>query len=196
MKLLIITAINVFEKEVKKILKKSGIKTFSYTDIKGFRDSTEESVESNWFASEMNENESLMFYSFADKEKTDFYNYEEKALKKPAILFPAEFFLEDVFGDCSISEKAFNIMILTKTEKDLFTEIRNRNVNEVKLLPESDKTGKVPYSILDENGKLNTESIKKIKILMGTKAYEKGVATLKNGSKLKFSSNTYAVENS
>ncbi len=86
-------------------------------------------------------------------------------------------------------------MILTKTEKDLFTEIRNRNVNEVKLLPESDKTGKVPYSILDENGKLNTESIKKIKILMGTKAYEKGAATLKNGTKLEFRSNVYAEKN-
>jgi hypothetical protein len=74
-----------------------------------------------------------------DIEKNDFYNYEEKALKKPAILFPADFFLEDVFGDCSISEKAFNIMILTKTEKDLFVQIRNRNVKEVELLSESDK---------------------------------------------------------
>ena len=89
MKLLIITAINVFEKEVKKILKKSGIKTFSYTDIKGFRDSTEESVESNWFASEMNENESLMFYSFASQEKTDLlfkyaneFNETQKTLSK------------------------------------------------------------------------------------------------------------------
>jgi DNA-binding transcriptional MerR regulator len=130
-----------------------------------------------------------------DDDKVDYYDFENKALKKPSILFPANFFIEDVFGDCSISEKAFNIMILTKTEKDLFTEIRNRNVNVVKLLPESDKTGKVPYSILDENGKLNTESIKKIKILMGTKAYEKGAATLKNGAKLEFSSNVYAEKN-
>ena len=71
MKLLIITAIQDFDKEVKKILKKSEIKIFSYTDIKGFRDSTEEAVESNWFGSEMNESESLMFYSFAEKEKTE-----------------------------------------------------------------------------------------------------------------------------
>ena len=130
-----------------------------------------------------------------DIEKNDFYNFEEKALKKPAILFPAEFFLEDVFGDCSISEKAFNIMILTKTEKDLFRQIRNRNVKEVKLLPENDKIGKKPYSILDEKEKLNTESIKTIKVLMGTKAYEKGIATLKDGTKLKFSPIAYAEEN-
>jgi len=131
-----------------------------------------------------------------DSDKVEFFDFENKALKKPAILFPAKFFIEDVFGDCSISEKSFNIMILTKTEKDLFAEIRNRNVKEVKLLPENDKTGKTPYSILDEKGKLNTESIKKIKVLMGTKGYEKGVATLNNGTKLQFSPNAYAEENS
>jgi DNA-binding transcriptional MerR regulator len=131
-----------------------------------------------------------------DKEKNDFYNYEKKALKKPAILFPAELFLEDVFGDCSISEKAFNIMILTKTEKDLFVQIRNRNVKEVELLSESDNENKKLYSMLDTNGEHNKDSIKKIKVLMGTKAYEKGIATLKNGTKLKFSSNVYAEENS
>jgi hypothetical protein len=130
-----------------------------------------------------------------DKEKTDFYNYEEKALKKPAILFPAEFFLEDVFGDCSISEKAFNIMILTKTEKDLFVQIRNQNVKEVELLSESDNENKKLYSMLDTNGKHNKDSIKKIKVLMGTKAYKKGIATLKNGTKLKFSPIAYAEEN-
>ena len=71
MKLLIITAIKLFEKEVKQFLKKSEIKTFSYTDIKGFRDSSEESVERNWFASEMNESQSLMIYAFAKEENTE-----------------------------------------------------------------------------------------------------------------------------
>ncbi|MBI9042482.1 hypothetical protein [Lutibacter sp.] len=89
MKLLIITAIKVFEKEVKQMLKKSGVKVFSYTDINGFRDATEQAVESNWFGSEMNENESLMFYSFADQEKTDLlfkyaneFNETQKTLSK------------------------------------------------------------------------------------------------------------------
>lgn len=71
MKLLVITSIKMFEKEVKQMLKKSDIKIFSYTNITGFRDSTVESVESNWFASEMNETKSLMFYAFAEKDKTD-----------------------------------------------------------------------------------------------------------------------------
>lgn len=130
-----------------------------------------------------------------DSDKVDFYDFVNKAFKKPTIVFPAIFFIEDVFGDCSISEKAFNIMILTKTEKRLFTEIRNRNVKEVKLLPENDKIGKLPYSILDENGKLNTESIKKMKVLMGTKSYEKGFTTLSDGTKLEFSPKAYAPEN-
>lgn len=89
MKLIIITAIKVFENEIKKMFKKSGINIFSYTDINGFRDSTEEAVESNWFGSEMNENESLMFYSFASQEKTDLlfkyaneFNETQKTLSK------------------------------------------------------------------------------------------------------------------
>jgi hypothetical protein len=86
-------------------------------------------------------------------------------------------------------------MILTKTEKDLFVQIRNRNVKEVKLLPENDKIGKKPYSILDDNEKINTDSIKKIKVLMGTKGYEKGFAKLTDGAKLEFSPKVYAEEN-
>ena len=140
-------------------------------------------------------NDTKFLNTVLDSEKADFYDFEKKAFKKPAILFPAKFFIEDVFGDCSISEKAFNIMILTKTEKRVFTQIRNRNVKVVKLLSESDNTWKMQYSIIDENGELNTESIKKIKVLMGTKAYEKGIATLKDGNKLDFSPKAYAEEN-
>ena len=130
-----------------------------------------------------------------DNDKIEFFDFENKALKKPAILFPAKFFIEDVFGDCSISEKAFNIIILTKTEKSLFKEIRNRKVKEVKLLPENGKIGKKPFKIIDEKGRLITDSIKKIKVLMGTKSYEKGFATLTDGAKLEFNPKSYAQEN-
>lgn len=130
-----------------------------------------------------------------DNDNVDFYDFENKAFKKPAIVFPAKFFIEDVFGDCSISEKAFNIMILTKTEKRLFAEIRNRNVKEVKLLPENDKIGNKPYCILDEKGMLNTENIKTIKVIMGTKGYAKGFAMLTDGTKLEFSPKSDSLEN-
>jgi len=71
MKLLMITAIEAFEKDIKFLLKKATITHFSYTDVKGFRDLTEESVGNNWFASEMNESQSIIFYAFVPKEKAD-----------------------------------------------------------------------------------------------------------------------------
>ncbi len=71
MKLLIITASTAFDKNIKEILKKSEVKTFSYKKVKGYRDMTEESVSNNWFATEMNENESTLFYAFIKKENVD-----------------------------------------------------------------------------------------------------------------------------
>lgn len=71
MKLLIITAITEFEKDIKSMLKKANVKTFSYRKVTGYRDVSEEFIESNWFASEMNETESLLFYAFVKKENVD-----------------------------------------------------------------------------------------------------------------------------
>ena len=71
MKLVIITAIKQFEKDIKLQLKKAEVKTFSFKEVKGYRDSTEEAVESNWFSSEMNQTESILFYAFVKKENVD-----------------------------------------------------------------------------------------------------------------------------
>jgi hypothetical protein len=71
MKLLIITAITEFEKDIKSMLKKANVKVFSYRNVTGYRDVSEEFIESNWFASEMNETESLLFYAFVKKENVD-----------------------------------------------------------------------------------------------------------------------------
>ncbi|GAA4022713.1 hypothetical protein GCM10022386_02060 [Flavobacterium cheonhonense] len=68
MKLLIITAIAEFENEVKQILKKAAVKKYSYNPVTGFRDATEEDVESNWFGTAMTQNESLMFYAYTENE--------------------------------------------------------------------------------------------------------------------------------
>ena len=68
MKLVVITAIAEFEKDIKNMLKEAKVKSYSYRDVKGFRDASEESVESNWFGSEMNETESIVFYAFIPKE--------------------------------------------------------------------------------------------------------------------------------
>ena len=71
MKLLIITAITEFEKDIKSLLKKANVKAFSYRNVMGYKDVSEEFIETNWFASEMNETESLLFYAFVKKENVD-----------------------------------------------------------------------------------------------------------------------------
>lgn len=73
MKLLIITAIAEFEKDIKKLLKNAKVATFSYRNVMSYKDVSEEFLESNWFASEMNETESLLFYALVPKEKVDFF---------------------------------------------------------------------------------------------------------------------------
>lgn len=64
MELLIITAARVFEKEIKGILKKTGVKTFSYMDVTGYKDPEEQSMSANWFASNVGERQSVLFYAF------------------------------------------------------------------------------------------------------------------------------------
>ena len=71
MKLLLITSIAEFSKEVKQILKNTQVKAYSYRDVTGYRDATEEAINSNWFGSEMNENESVLFYAFVPQQNVD-----------------------------------------------------------------------------------------------------------------------------
>lgn len=71
MKLVVITAIAEFDKEVKKMLKEAKVLSYSYRDVKGYRDSTEDAVETNWFGSEMNETESIVFFAFVEKQNVD-----------------------------------------------------------------------------------------------------------------------------
>ncbi len=71
MKLVLITAIAEFEKDVKKMLKEAKVKSYSYRDVKGFRDASEEGIETNWFGAEMNEIESIVFYAFVEKNNVE-----------------------------------------------------------------------------------------------------------------------------
>lgn len=82
MKLVLITAIAEFEKDVKKMLKEAKVKSYSYRDVKGFRDASEESMESNWFGSEMNETDSVVFYAFILQQNLDMLFDEVAAFNK------------------------------------------------------------------------------------------------------------------
>src|SRR3970282_2560343 len=87
MKLLIITAIKAFDKDIKKMLNQAAVKTFSYKEVTGFKDISEVSMEGNWFGSEMSENESILYYAFVDNgnvdtiiEKVNEFNAKQESL--------------------------------------------------------------------------------------------------------------------
>lgn len=73
MKLLIITSIAAFDSDVKQMLKQAEVRTFTYKTVTGFTDLSEEAIESNWFGTEMNENESILYYAFVKKEKVELF---------------------------------------------------------------------------------------------------------------------------
>ena len=60
MKLLMITAIREFEKNVKDILNHSGVKSFSYHYVKGYKNESDGSSE-NWFGASHTEIDSVLF---------------------------------------------------------------------------------------------------------------------------------------
>lgn len=71
MKLLIITAVAEYDKDIKQMLKHADVKTFTYKEVKGYKVLPSEAFESNWFAGEIPETESTLFYVFIKKEKVD-----------------------------------------------------------------------------------------------------------------------------
>lgn len=71
MKLLLITSIKAFEKEIKTILKKAEVQTYSYRDVTGYRDTSDFLIKENWFANDMNEGEAVFFYAFVKKENVN-----------------------------------------------------------------------------------------------------------------------------
>lgn len=68
MKLLTITAVKDFEKDIREIFEGNKVNSFSYLTVTGYRDSTTENVNQNWFATEMNRVESNLFYAYVDAE--------------------------------------------------------------------------------------------------------------------------------
>ena len=71
MKLVIVTAVEEFREEVLKIFKKANIENFSSSDIDGYKNSPSLLMASNWFSAGKGNTESMMFFSFTNKEKID-----------------------------------------------------------------------------------------------------------------------------
>lgn len=106
------------------------------------------------------------------------FNFDET----PKAIFSAEYFLKDIFGDCNISENAFNIQILNEKEQRLFDQIRIKNVKEIVINSLKNKDIFNRYKMVNEDGSHNIDSIKNIKYILGTKNYNKVLATLINGT--------------
>jgi hypothetical protein len=66
MKLMVVTAIRVYESDIKKIMKEASISAYTYKHVVGFKDSSLDSISTNWFGTEMCENESVLFFAMVD----------------------------------------------------------------------------------------------------------------------------------
>jgi hypothetical protein len=71
MKLVIVTAVEQFQKDVSKLFEKANIEKFSSSDIDGYKSGSSVLMASNWFSSEKGGNESILFFSFTDDDHID-----------------------------------------------------------------------------------------------------------------------------
>ena len=71
MKLLIVTSIKECQDTVGNIFKETGIQVFSVSEIAGFRDGTSTSLTHGWFGSGGDSFDSIMLFSFTEKEKAE-----------------------------------------------------------------------------------------------------------------------------
>ena len=71
MKLIIVTVVDEYRKDVVKLFKKAEIESFSESDIEGFKTKGASNMASNWFAGERFGADSQMFFSFAQEESVE-----------------------------------------------------------------------------------------------------------------------------
>lgn len=71
MKLLIVTVVEEFEKEILRLFKKANIESFSGSDIDGYKNHTSMVRTASWFPSEKGGIESSLFFSFTEDENID-----------------------------------------------------------------------------------------------------------------------------
>lgn len=73
MKLLIVTVVDHFEKEVLQLLRKADVQSFSGSDIEGYKNGSSFKMNSSWFPSVKGGADSSMFFSFTDDTKIDLF---------------------------------------------------------------------------------------------------------------------------
>lgn len=73
MKLLIVTVVNQYQKEVLRLFKKAEIVNYSTSDIEGYKNTTSFIMNSSWYPSEKGGAESSMFFSFTEDRKINLF---------------------------------------------------------------------------------------------------------------------------
>jgi hypothetical protein len=112
----------------------------------------------------------------------------------PCVLIPAKHIVYDTFYDCNISENAFNIQILEKSEKSIFKLIKEKKIDKVIFyLGQENKPEE--YSLLGTENNYNINGIKETKFKMCTKKYNYGIGLLTNGESIPFNPNPNSIEN-
>ncbi|WP_405293467.1 hypothetical protein [Algibacter sp. Ld11] len=71
MKLVIVTAVEQFQKDVLKLFKQANIENLSSSDIDGYKNNSSLLMGSSWFSGEKGGNESSLFFSFAEDENIE-----------------------------------------------------------------------------------------------------------------------------
>ena len=71
MKLLIVTVVEQFQKEILQLFKAANIESFSGSEIDGYKNVASVLMTSSWFPSEKGGTESSLFFSFTEDEKID-----------------------------------------------------------------------------------------------------------------------------
>jgi len=71
MKLLIVTAVEQYHKEVLNLFKEAGIESFSGSEIDGYKTAKSLLMTNSWFPGESGGAESSLFFSFTQDDKVD-----------------------------------------------------------------------------------------------------------------------------
>lgn len=89
MKLITITAIQEFEADLKKILKKSKVNAFSSTSVNGFSRNGNSNMDDNWFGGETGNTRSILIFAFVQSDCLDevfksieIFNQEQESASK------------------------------------------------------------------------------------------------------------------
>ena len=101
MKLVIVTAIEEYQKDIVQLFKKAEIDNFSESYIEGYKTSKSLQMTSNWFVSDSVRADSEMFFSFTEDENIDIlfsliHAYNQKLeINNPirAVVVPIEKFI-------------------------------------------------------------------------------------------------------